>query len=99
MAAKWKKITPTDRFDAVVIPDANHKIDSLVAQQYLIDFILPLVRLVLQDSQQSQTESPVASFDQIVELISSGKAESIPGVKTIPLQVSRASDKIEEKRS
>ena len=72
-----------------MIPGANHKVESQEAQKELIEQVAALARNVLQDKQydQDESEQPAASFDEIVELISSGKAESIPGVKTIPLKV------------
>lgn len=41
-------------------------------------------------TQEASASGPAPSFDEIVELISTGQADSIPGIRNIPLKVSKS---------
>jgi hypothetical protein len=78
----------SNRFQALVLPKANHKVVDSDAQTELVGHVVAFLHTVLGDSRQDQEEIDTPStFDQVVELITSGKADSIAGVKQIPLKV------------
>lgn len=93
-------------FSAAVVPAANHKVDAAPAQQHVVHAVCNLVRrvlaqpelpalesLTLSDAQREEHkgEHP-QSFDAIVELITTGRADAIPGIRQIPSKVSESSD-------
>lgn len=85
-----KVIEESNWFDAIVLSDANHKVDSSKAQAVLISNVTTLLEKLQSDYNEQELESQsiaAPSFDEVVELISTGKAENIPGVKSIPLKV------------
>lgn len=95
LASRWnevasKSVGESNRFDAVVIPAANHKVDSNKAQATLVTHVMSFLEKIRADfdTQEAENQAVAApSFDEVVELISTGRAESIPGVKSIPLKV------------
>ncbi|UZJ51099.1 hypothetical protein CBS101457_000419 [Exobasidium rhododendri] len=95
IAAKWNRVVnqtsglESHSFRALVLPDADHKVEEGGAQIELVRHVVALLHKTLQDKRQAQEESP-SSFEQVVELITNGKADSIAGVKQIPLKINEA---------
>ena len=90
LASQWRRLVEdnveqgADRFEAVVLPEANHKVDGDKAQAVLVESVVGMLEKLVQDGANAP-----ASFDEVVELISTGRADSIPGVRSIPLKVSK----------
>jgi hypothetical protein len=95
LADQWSKVVKQigssyeDRFKAVVLSNGNHKVESSEGQKELVHSVQRMLEEVIKDVRESEEQDHVpSSFDEVVELITTGKADSIPGVKKIPLKVS-----------
>jgi hypothetical protein len=94
LGSRWNEIVrksdgDVERFEAVVLSGANHKVEDGKAQEELAQRVTGLLQHVIQDTRQVEEENIPSSFEQVVELITNGKADTIPGVKQIPLKVRR----------
>lgn len=98
-------------FSAHVLPGANHKVWDTEAQGVLITHVTTLLSGILGIAPSLATQPPAAapapaaeapshpaSFDAIVELISTGRADAIPGIRQIPLVINEAAPSTSELR-
>lgn len=109
--ATWTRLaasTSSAKFSAHVLPGANHKVWDASAQAVLVSHIVTLLSSILGIASPApaaaaaptaaEAPSHPASFDAIVELISTGRADAIPGIRQIPLVINEAAPSTSELR-